>query len=637
MATIIISGLVSGTGKINYNLNNSNLSGYNPQLIAENIPYNICDCPIAAIEYQGFSPNKIVNINSKENSIYENTLDYHKVEFLDYTGLYPIEIYNYPYNTNYNSKLKYLITDQLSNFQNGKPLFYQYELLFDSFSAILEDGIKNIYKNNEIKINKTEYKIQYSSDTLSGGYGRYSDTTWTETTPNQINRVRVLLPEYFSNNNDFFTIEYNKYVNGLQNYQRELIELKDLYTTDDYNVTSSGLMLTENTRITLKQSLFLIKDPKYRIYPLDIISVKGQGYSEDKSVSWKLRINTGSFFQNSGIFMNQNPYLYNIESYNDIALPLTYITPTLINSNILKIKETPLYIDESVYVYPLYKVNPYDRNIATTDDSSGTFSIDINGIERNDIKIKSIDRQKGFIELDTDLSITDDIDIFCYINSSGFIIIENLELNPKINDDSVSYNISDYNNGFGIALKSYDSTEDSKYPYIYSLSEPDTGEQIPDVGETGSPVTIDDSFFRMCEVNINKLTTDIVKVTDARKVGGGVIQDKNLDTWFVNNYKGIQEHEKLWYTDIGNYDGLPLAHNSTILIHIPEDYINILRQKWIDYYKNSLDYDRAEIIGNKEFKAYLDQVIKRYISAGTDYIIIPTISGQVTNKFLSLR
>ena len=636
MSITNISGSIIGIGKIRYNLNVSKLKTYNPILVSQENSYNMGDCPIAAIEYQDFSPNKIINIKTKENSVYENSIDYNKIEYLVYND-YPIPVLHYPYHTTYNDKLSYLITDQFSNSQNGKPLFYQYELKFDAFTNISGLVIKNIYKNNEIKIDKNEYKIQYSYETLVTGSTRYSDTSWGEYSLENIHRVRVLLPYYFSSKTDFYTIEYDKYVYGVQSYQKELIEITSLYTSTDYTISSSGVSLTGSSKINLYSNLVIIKDPNKRINPLDIIAVKGQNlYCSDQVTQWKLRINQGSFYLASGIYTGVSGYLYNIEKVVPTCIPLSNIKPIQINSNILQVKETPIYVDETLYKYPLYKIDIYDKNIYTLYDQSGKIAIDINGVTRSDIKIKSIDRQKGFIELDSDIFPTDEIDLFFYTDKNGFILLENLELNPKVNSSGSSYNISDFPDGLGIALKPWDNTSASLYPYIYSLSLPSVGYQLLDVGTTGFSVVLDDSYFRLCEINLNRLTTDIIKVTDARIIGGGVIQNDKLNSWFITNFSGLYEREKLWYSDIGNYDGIPLAHNSVILIHIPQQLIDNLIQKWINYYKTSLPDDKAEIIGNKEFKFYLDQTIRKYISAGSDYIIIPTISGQITNKFLNL-
>ena len=635
MSNINISGSIVGIGKISYNLNSSKLKAHNPTLVSEEISYNTGDCPIAAFEYQNFSPNKIINIKSKENSIYENTMDFYKMEYISYNNGYFTK--HYPYYGSYSDKLKFLVTDHFSNIQNGKPLFYQYELKFDAYANISGILINNIYKNNEIKIDKSEFKVQYSNDLLLNNNIRYSDTDWSFVPTNRIHRIRVLLPHYFSVTSDFFSIEYDRYVFGVQNYQKELIEISPIYNSGDFQITNSEINLPLTSKLKTNKTIVLMKDPTSRVAPLDIISIKDQNlYSSDSSSQWNLRINAGSFYIPSNTYLGGDEKLFNVDVSETKPFYISFIKPFQIKSNILQVKESPIYIDNSTYTYPLYKIDMYDKTNLLTQDASGKFAIDVNGITRKDIQIKSIDRKKGFIELDTDLNPTDEIDLFFCVDN-GYVLLNNVELNPKLIDTTAGYKISDYKNGFGIAIHYWEGSDVSKFPYIYDISTPTIGKQIPMVG-SGVMVNIDEHFFRICEIDLNKLTVDMVKVTDARRLGGGITFNSELDNWFDNYYGGVYKHEKSWYSDVGNFDGQPLAHNSMILIHIPQDLIDIMRNKWINHYKEYFDdYSRAESIGDKEFKFNLDQTIRKYISAGTEYLIIPTINGQITGKFLNLR
>jgi len=71
---IYVSGNISGLGTPSYYLNISRQQAFNPILVCQEQGYKFNECPISAIEYEGFSPNKIINIRSRENDIYENTL-----------------------------------------------------------------------------------------------------------------------------------------------------------------------------------------------------------------------------------------------------------------------------------------------------------------------------------------------------------------------------------------------------------------------------------------------------------------------------------------------------------------------------------------------------------------------------------
>lgn len=631
--SIYISGNISGLGTPSYYINVSRQQPFNPQLIIDEQPYLQADCPITAIEYEGFSPNKIISVRSRENDIYENTIDFHKAETLIYNGEnYPIK--HYPFSPTYNEKLTYLVTDYGEH-------FYQYELLFNAFSSVSGIVIKNIYKNNEVIVDKDQYKIQYSYDLLSATTARYSVTNWSNIRSTNTHRVRVLLPFIFSSKKDFYTIEYEKVLYGIRSYQKELIELLPIYNTSDYTITSSGLNVTPGGRLNQNgATLNIIKDPTKRIHPLDIITIKGQnGYLSDKDAQWKLRVNLGSFYMNSGFYSGVSGNLFSVDNvYSTSPIPLTNIKPTSVNKNIIQIKENPIYINESVYSYPSYKIDTYDKTNSGIYDISGKISIDVNGVTRNDVKIKSIDRQKGFLELNTSLNSTDEIELSFYLSNSGFIILENLELNPKISSSGgFAFHINSYPNGLGIALAPYAV---GTYPFIYDLGVDPAARIVSGIFDVGDTTTYseawDSKFFIICELDLNKLSADMVKITDARRVGGGLKINGLLDNWFSSNLSGIYSHEKEWYTDNGYYDGSPLANSSFIIIHVPNDIITTSKQRWIDYFKTYTNIDDAEIMAEREFRHYIDQLIRRYISAGTDYIILPTISGQVTGSILNL-
>lgn len=644
-----ISCDVVGKGKVYSRLNYSKTRALNPVLKVQNAGYAMSDCPIAAIEYQGFSPNKIINIQDKSDLMFENSETFYIVETIKYnSNTNHYDITHYPYNPISSGLIDYLVTGTRSDNQNGTPLFYQYELLYDAYSQSSETLISNIYKNNENIISKNTYAIELSNDLISAGSTRYDDTEWNLASGlfgNVIKRCRVLLPIDFSDNQTFYTVEYDKVVNGTRSYQRELIELKPLYKKNkDYTIDDQGLMLSPSTTIFKSDYLNIIKDPRYRIFPLDIATIKDQdsfvSYVSDAMSSWNIRLNIGSLLRPSGFYTNSSDSFYYLpNTVIDGQMIISNAKPELIGNNILKLKAFPIFIDTSVgaYSYPDYNIPMYDDNNQYLNDTAGKIAIVINGTTRRDIKILSIDREKGFLYLDTDLFVSDEIEVSYYIENESSLIVENLELNPKVNDNVAMFHVSGYmDNGLGLAIMPYDGSDDSTYPYIYDLKSNPTTRQvysIPPIGEESvSRNWVDHDFFTIAELNINKLVKDIIKLTDARKVGGGV-DDKLIEKWFIENHSNSYKiHESEWYTNRGFYDGEPLASNGSIIIHVPEERIDTLRQKWIDYYVPLFDNNESAIAkGTKEFNYYLDQVIKRFISAGSDYILIPTVSGVITD------
>jgi hypothetical protein len=639
-----ISGSVAGVGKIGYKLNYSKRKALNPILVAQNYPYNKGDCPIATIEYDGFSPNKIINLISKEDEIYENTIDFHRIETLSKVdGIYPIK--HYPYDSQWNNKIKYLVTDFRADNSNGDPLFFQYEPLFDVYAPDSGIAISNIYRNDDTIVKPNEYIVQYNYDLLSDGSGRYTDTQWgNQVKQNNVHRIRVLLPYKCIDDDQYFTIEYNKSSYNTNQYQKELIELQTLYNSNDYSINSTGLIVPPNSKLTRRGPIMIVKDPRYRVAPLDVVSIKGDGYLSDQIATWKLRLNAGSFIRSSGYFNNVTQNIYNLEDkyFQNTYIPITNAKPTIIKPNLLKLKESPIYIDPTLYTYPFYQIDVYDKTNTQLIDQRGKISIDINGITRSDIKIKSIDTKKGYIELDTELDPTDEVELTFFMSPDGSFVVDNLELNPKISGDT-NFHISGYPYGLGLAIRPYTDDINGWYPYIYDLKDGQTGtlKNLYKNGNSIDSVTAnwnDANFIPLCEISLNKLSIDIVKLTDARKFGGGAEINKELQKWFNTNYSGIMEHENEWYTDYGYYGGAPLSNSSTIIIHIPQHHLTDLENQWIHYYEQEMDnISEARLKGISEYKHYLDQTIRRYLSAGTEYILIPTVSGEFTGKIIDLR
>jgi len=81
--------------------------------------------------------------------------------------------------------------------------------------------------------------------------------------------------------------------------------------------------------------------------------------------------------------------------------------------NILQIKETPIYINPS-YSYPNYIIEPYNILLDDLYDVSGKFLVSIDGVPRSDIQIKSIDRNKGFIEFNYNFNNIEEIELTFY-------------------------------------------------------------------------------------------------------------------------------------------------------------------------------------------------------------------------------
>lgn len=588
------------------------------------------DCPIAVIQLDGYSPDKIINTITYQDDIYENSADYHRSIALSPSNLsgtisgFPLEFYG---GSTYNN-IDLLVSEKVNG--RTEPLYYSYELQFDSYS-ITESDILQIYKNNEEKIDPSRYIVQFIGDqtlqtSFEAGqldiYGRYASGVaplWNEfvnvTATNSIYRIRLLLPLDFNNEQDFFTIRYNKHTFG-KNYPNhlELIELNKLYNAgidkDFYIDSNATIRYGSNTNIptTGINTLWVIKDPDSQVQPVSIFSLNSDEYQNDAGSEWNLRMSTGSFLTH-GELDGTNKKFFKCSFIEDVNFdnsaslqPFVYIHPTFRGRNLLKVDEKPIYIDENKYIYPNYQIDMYEKYAENTNSvdiesfenvmPTGTLAIDVNGKPAKNIHVASIDRKKGYILLDRNLNTDDQINLFFYVDQTQEITISNLELNPRVNGVygfGNNKSIKSWQN-IGIALRKWPddgidsiSTDDRpKYynPYFFDFDNPTSGfyqsspvsSIIPitpvydsmifdPYNPTGSHVDpVNGIFVPICHLGLNKLTKDNIKTTDARVIGGGV-HDSSIQK--------LTNDQLNSYVDIGFYDGEPLPHAGFVIIHIP--------------------------------------------------------------------
>lgn len=680
--------------------------------------YDSSDCPVCTVQMDGFSPDKIINTIDYSDMIYSNSHNYHKSVVLskkDEANQYKISYYEVDENY-YND---YLITNFVSN--NNKPLYYSYELKFDAFGVTASDII-TIYKNNEQIVPASDYIIQfaditftdnYYNDNNNPAYLRYSNNIeWTNNFNNQedIHRVRVLLPIDFHNVNDFYTIRYNKHLYNVNfPIHTELIELNVLYKfgsdfdiIEDSDDKLSIIHIPESSSFPSDvPEIYIIKDPESIINPLGSFSLDKQGPQTDNISSWNLRVNGGKFIMPSD-YKGENINSFNLQyvdysseqTQEDRFQPLTYVVPDLLAANILKVDQTPIYINDDDYLYPDYNITVYHSKTVDIDDiPSGSIGIDVDNVMINDIDISSIDRNKGYILTNKTFTVNDNINLFYYTDMNSNIFIRNLELNPKLQKNYGFNSDSEKKlfNTIGIVLRKLpESLEDlttpeekSKYyyPWFFEFDEDLTDNQFTFYRATTYPsITTADSmlgklihnpyssdgvgedgeFLLLAILSVNKLTPDTLTITDARKFGGG-INPKNIDR--------LDANQKNSYTDVGFYDGEPVPHGGTIIIHIPQKIVENLISRWensnmfgpslytdissteiqeilnnleggeenefYEYYNNLLqgrnnkgDPAKEDFLrmrskwAKKQASHYLDQIIKKYIPAGTQYILL---------------
>jgi len=346
----------------------------------------------------------------------------------------------------------------------------------------------------------------------------------------------------------------------------------------------------------------------------------------------------------------------------------------------------------SGYVYPYYDVTIFPKESFDNIIPIGTFGIDVDGVDVSRIKISSIDRQKGYILFNKQFNPQEDVDFFFYTDCSSKSYIYNLELNPRISGEyGISHICENTIKNIGVAVRespevgvgdSYTNRlrYHSLYFFDYEAVADDgqvtfyRGNQIPGLStysEVGylrwNPFDGKESstgqFIPLSHVSVNRMFPDILTVRDARIIAGGFTSQEQ---------KRLNNEQKNSYTDIGYWDGEPLPHAGLIVIHLPSTIYPNLITKWkesglfnpdmyTDITKEEIeqlaaasgeDYDEyySKLLegysvnnekvkdpyetmltswAKKEASHYLDQLIKKYIPAGTQYILLDENFNQI--------
>jgi len=661
--------------------------------------YSVGECPISTVQLNNFNADAIVKRIDYQDLIIENSVVYNSIETLrpitetTNSGLFPMQ----HYLPNEYNHIRYLFTDKTTD--NNVPLFYKYELKFDA-TGFSNKNMVQIYKNNVELIPQSSYNLEFSSELLYDNYyGSYdaeldrygANVDWGTFDFNaSTHRIKLLLPITFFDKDSFYTIKYNKHYMNLDfPLHFELLELEDLYDTDtNFNITYDSDTNTELVEVDSQSvikvnnlnKLYAIKDPYSQIKEDGLVTFTDGGDQDNASASWNLKVNTGSFVKSESKFHEETTF-YNCEysaldKYKYQAV--SYLKPKERGFNVLQIEQSPIHI--SGYVYPDYKIdlfpNVTDANVLPV----GSLGFNLDNSLLQDVTISSIDRYKGYILLNKKLDASEDLSIFAYIDFKYSLFIRNLELNPRVSD---IYGISsDSTNSFseiGIAMRKIDRNiivsdrPEYYHPYFFDFDNPTIfyeGQVISTTEETNSisgylnwnpytaDVNISGEFIPVAVVTLNKLSLDVLNITDARRINGGL---KDEFTHTLNN------NQMNSYTDIGFIDGEILPYEGLKIVHLPSHIYPNLIERWknsnqfnSDMYTDITDYEIEQLYenaGNDEQKEYytnllegrssngedkigdafnvmrdkwaeaeasyyIDKVIKRYITAGSQYILL---------------
>jgi len=658
-----------------------------------NKTYDKKNTAVSVVQLDNFNNNNIVKKISYDNLIIENSTENEFIQSIipiSETESYKFKLTHYLANANNN--MDFLFTEKVN--KKNQPVFFQYQLKFD-VAGIGRNDLIQIYKNNNELIDPNEYIVEYAQLTLYDNYlngndpdySRYgSKIEWnTYDGVSNVYRARILLPMKFFRDEAFYMIKYNKnYLNVDFPTHMELLELVPLYDSSlfiqTYDVASKSTIIDISTSEIVNKNLnnlYVVKDPNKHINMEESLVIITDGISSEASSSWNVKINTGNFIRSEEIFDTEtslfklayssaDKYKYQIVSY---------IKPKMLGDNIVKLSEKPIYIAE--YNYPEYNIRIFPNMTQTNALPLGSIGLTIDEQLIKDLSIASIDRYKGYIMFNKNLKATQEVSFFVYIDFKETLFIQNLELNPRI---TAKYGLSSKSDvsfkEIGIAIRKAKPgipNSERKYyyhPYFYDTHDPTKFYLGDVVSNTNDTYVIDDAqliwdpfnsvynklgeFLPIGLLSLNRLSLDLLKITDARVIGGGIDNNK------LQNLTNNQDNS---YSDNGYFDGVLLPYEGLKIIHIPKYIYEDLINKWknsglfnetlytditqyeIDnfssdeeqqYYSNLLQgmasnkEDRyknpfvkmKQEWAEKEASYYIDRLIKKYISAGTQYILL---------------
>ena len=597
------------------------------------IPYS--GAPLFATEVNGYNPSQLLSFIDLTDSILENNLTYNEYAVLTpNSGSYPSEYILPQKFRGYGSGIL-LVTDRTTTSQYVDftiPLYHQYQLEFDYYlmDPSLLGGFLLIRKNMASIISPDDYVIETRQFATSSG--RYNNPTvsgfiWnTQATSGNIVTARLLIP--LREKDNFYTVEYNKYLNNsITQYYDELIDEQVIYNQGvDYTITPSSILLTAGSNIGSGVTLYTQKsltsfveiDPPHSLI------------DSTMSLPWNMKISCGQLINSSGLIGGSN--IYKINNYHAGVSGYGIINnevPQFINKNVLKLGVHPLY--RSASGYPLYDIS--------STIISGT-------INSNDIRsnITSIDYNFGYVYLNMDIKVTDNISFTYAYDDSKTLIGQSLDLNPK---NSVSGVIDVALHSIGVALVPSGTTFHQggsgvvnwSNVAIYKVSD-NMSADFATVSTTGYALESLSSLASITGVipgnsislgffTINSLPNSMVKLYDARRTGG---YDAST---IVNNVSGWRG-----FSDIGYWDGQAFPSAGTIIIQIPSVVYTNIKQvfsasglfnvvnapytadldKIIDRGTTAYDSYSQQII--TATNAYIRDTIERYLPVGVLYIIV---------------
>lgn len=547
--------------------------------------YKNSDVPLFGYNTKNINPDTVLDIVDIGNTIPENNPSYNEHELVNScvgnSGEYIL-----PFRFRGHPSGSLIVTDRSTeqkNYAYSVPLYYEYQLMYDHYSEdpLTPEGFMVIRRNNDTLVDQGEYKVERRDNpVISGRYSDYTSSgmTWGVTSSGQISTVRILFPT--REENDFFTIEYNRHQGGsTAEYWSELLSERQLYQQDrDYTITASSILLADNSLIPSGAPLYVQKDPDSYVkvrYPV--------GRSDDyKTSEWNISVRLGNFVIPSGL-LGDGQTIYECQNDSSVNLNVLNEVGQIVAPNIIRISHWPFITPSSTLPSPGYAFTDVIEKVMVG-------SLDLTS------KITSIDQRFGYIMLNQELKPVDNIKLDYIPDQTKTMVMKNIQLSPIYTEDITTnsglFDVSKHGLGIAIVPSGTEFLDVDGYTYnpqsgftniaVYQLdvsgylgdysnstsgfaasafnidaSDPFNNQPISGIIPSGSKM--------LGAVSINLSPKENVELLDIRRSSGYDADDTISAT---SGWRG--------FSDIGYWDGEPMPTAGTVIIQMPSGmYQNI--------------------------------------------------------------
>jgi hypothetical protein len=555
------------------------------------------------------------------------------LSLVDYSNMYPGNVIGAPqlYNsdnvpvTDFEPKDRQIVISDKTIYANTTDmdtiiLGYEYQLKYDHYDTGNPSGTIRVCYPGGDEVPGAVYTIETCTNAApistlwndyatngAGMYQRYNaNLTWgPKPTGVNVYRLRILLPESLCFDKTIY-VSYTKYIkDGSGNAVtsdgwREIINPKKLYTYGtNYTFAAGVITLSTLSTAWVQRS----KLANIRVYEPEVSGRNG----------WFVKVWAGAFTQGTN--------KYNVQEYlsHQAAMVKFNSTGTLISPRCglavydpasqsdeytINLNEWPLHIWSDGYPtyvpYPAYDAVHYTGIDPTSSENySHGISIFVNGNKIDQACIVDWDEWNGMVRLNTAVPMGYDIRA-TYVHEQMYYTVQVPDMCPQVHHIGLSY-------GTGNALVGVPANDAVVLVLIPTGGETNTNERLAWYYKSQNPtdiygssykgystvlkaspsatanITLPAGTLKLAEIGVKRVEPDsYTTLYDTRSRGGGLLPDDFYKVTTTLSREDIQL-ESYHYGDIGLYDGLGLKKDGVIVVKIPRESIDSIRDAIVDY------------------------------------------------------